>query len=100
MAKMLISWEHAEERTYERVQLAHRDRVKALVNLISTMVAPTEAQGHYSWYIDVNGGSNDLVARIIIRGIAVRTIYPPDFKAPQGSVRYRIDRANRTFVRI
>jgi len=62
MPKMLVSWEHAEDRTLERVAQEQRKRVQERIDVMGTMDAPPEAVGHYNWYIEIYGGANDVVA--------------------------------------
>lgn len=99
MPKMLVNWEHADERNLERVAAVHRPRVQERINQMAAMDAPPEAVGHYNWYIEVHGSANDVVARILNRGIAIRTVYSPVMVVPSGFVRYKIDRAVGRFVK-
>jgi len=99
MAKILISWEHAEERNLQRVKPEHRMRVQQILDLMITMEAPGEALGHYPWYIEIYGQSNDVVARLIIRGVAVRTVYGPDMRPPMGATKFRIDKKLNKFIK-
>jgi hypothetical protein len=67
------------------------------------MWAPPEAMGNYPWHIDLYGQQNEVVGRIICRGITLRTIYGPlmedGMQRPDpGSRRYRVDRKSREFV--
>src|ERR1700750_1164940 len=101
MPRMLVNWEHAEDRNVERVQVEHRPRVQKLLDMITTLEAPAEAVGHYSWYIEIYGPSNEVVAILINRGIAVRTVYSPDLnmRPPFGATRYKIDKIFKKFVK-
>ena len=101
MAKMLIYWEHAEDRNFQRVKAEHRPRVQQLLDLIATMQAPAEAIGHYTWYIEIYGHSNEVVALLINRGITIRTVYSPDknMRPPHGAVKFRIDKNLKKFVK-
>ena len=100
MPKMLVNWEHAEDRTLQRVASAHRDRVQKLLDLMGTMDAPPEAVGHYQWYVEMYGSSNEVVARFINRGITIRTVYSPNnMPVPSGAVRYKIDKNLNKFVK-
>lgn len=108
MAKMLANWEHNFERLVERVQPPHRDLVRRRIETIMEphpATAPPQAVGHYAWYLEVYGDANDLVARIICRGITLRTVYGPLMERgmpppPTGSHRYRFDRQSRTFTKV
>jgi hypothetical protein len=99
MPKMLVSWEHAEDRTLERVAQEQRKRVQERIDVMGTMDAPPEAVGHYNWYIEIYGGANDVVARILNRGITIRTVYSPTMAIPSGFVRYKIDKTTKKFVK-
>jgi hypothetical protein len=102
---MLASWEHAIERLVERVEDQHRDLVLQRISAIMephAALAPPEALGHYAWYLDVYGDANQVVARIICRGITLRTVYGPLMPGgipgpPTGATRYKFDRKARTF---
>jgi len=83
MARMLISWDHTIQRNFERIKPAHRKRVLDEINLIKDIQAPLEAVGHYNWYIKIYS-NNKVIALLVIRGIAVRTIYSPDMSIPNG----------------
>ena len=106
-SKMLANWEHAFERLMQRVEPDHREVVQRRIDQIMEpypMEAPPEAVGHYEWYLEVGGKANDVVARIICRGITLRTIYGPlmDGGMPPpkpGSHRYKIDKKTRTYVK-
>jgi hypothetical protein len=95
MPKMLINWEHAEDRTLSRVAQQHRARVQERIDLMATMDAPPEAVGHYTWYIEMYGQANDVVARILCRGITIRTVYSPVMPIPSGFIRYKIDKTKK-----
>ena len=103
------NWEHVIERLLERVEIQDRPTVERKIAQImqpTPMDAPKEAVGHYEWYIDVNNTTNQVVARIICRGITLRTIYGPlmnngRLPAPKtGCPRYRIDGKERVFVKV
>jgi hypothetical protein len=105
--KMLASWEHTMDRLMQRVEPDNRDAVLRRITQIMEpypMDAPPEAVGHYEWYLEVGGKDNDVVARIICRGIALRTVYGPLMEGGMpppkpGSYRYKIDKKTRTFVK-
>jgi hypothetical protein len=99
MPKMLVSWEHAEDRTLERIAQEQRKRVQEQIDVMGTMDAPPEAVGHYKWYIEIYGGANNVVARILNRGITIRTVYSPTMAIPSGFVRYKIDKTTKKFVK-
>jgi hypothetical protein len=99
MPKMLVNWEHADDRTLQRVAPEHRTRVQERIDVMATMDAPPEAVGHYNWYLEIYGGANDLVARILNRGITIRTVYSPTMAIPSGFIRYKIDKNTKKFVK-
>jgi hypothetical protein len=106
-SKMLESWEHVLERLLQRVLPQDQVTVQRKIDQImkpTAMDAPQEAVGHFEWYVEVNNAANQVVARIICRGITLRTVYGPlmqgGMPAPKsGSVRYRIDKNKRVFVK-
>ena len=105
MAKMLVNWEHAIERLLERVRLEDRERVQKRIDAMIGLEAPRDATGHYEWHIDVNSSTGETIARIICRGIALRTVYGPEMSSASGakglpapkstSHRYRLNKAGQ-----
>lgn len=90
MAKMLANWEHALERLLERIAADQRSRVQARIDKVLGLNAPAEAVGHYQWHIDVSDDKNQVIGRLICRGITLRTVYSPTMNPPAGSRRYKI----------
>src|SRR5450432_2963055 len=99
MAKVVKEWEHTEIRMYERIPEEDRQRVKDMVERMIKMQAPPEAIGHFYWHVIVYSGTQKVIAKIIVRGFAIRTIYDSTMNPPQGSVRYRIDKESNIFVK-
>lgn len=97
MPKISINWEHTADRTLERVPADHRARIQTTIVALSSMQAPPEATGHYSWHINFYDKDQRRIATIIFRGIAARTVYGPNENVPGGSVRYSIK--NGRFVK-
>ena len=105
MPRMLADWEHTTERLLQRVVPDCREAVSRRISLImepQPMIAPPEAVGHYGWYIDVGNAKGEVVARIICRGITLRTVYGPlmegGMPSPKGA-RYRVNK-ERQFVKV
>ena len=107
MARMLTAWEHTLERMLERVRPEHHAQVqKRIADIMepAPMESPPEAVGHYEWYIDVYGDRQEINARIMCRGITLRTVYGPlmpgGIPAPKpGVARYKLDTKARKLVK-
>ena len=90
MTKILVNWPHVNQRITQRVLPQHRARVQKILNELSVMQAPPTAVGHHKWHIDVYDDRNQVVTRIIARGITIRSVYSPDMPPPSGSSKYSL----------